>query len=99
VDHRLGVKRFVEKPGSEEVHTSLINAGIYVLEREVLRMLPKGQEVSIEREVYPSFWPWGSCELTFRVHTGGTSGRLAATLRPPTTSSPAQSDAAQSFGK
>ena len=99
VDHRLGVKRFVEEPGSDEVHTSLINAGIYVLEREVLRILPKGQEVSIEREVYPSFWPWGSCGLTSRVHTGGTLGSPAASLQPPTTSSPARSDVAQSFGK
>src|SRR5215203_4539353 len=53
VDHRLWVKRFMEKPGSDEVGTSLVNAGIYVLEREVLEMIPKGREVSIEREVFP----------------------------------------------
>jgi mannose-1-phosphate guanylyltransferase len=53
VDHRLRVKRFVEKPGSDEVQTSLINAGIYVLERQVLNMIPKGREVSIEREIFP----------------------------------------------
>ena len=53
VDHRLQVKRFVEKPGSDEVYTSLINAGIYVLERDVLNMIPKGREVSIEREIFP----------------------------------------------
>ena len=53
VDHRLWVKRFVEKPASDEVRTSLINAGIYVLEREVLEMIPEGREVSIEREVFP----------------------------------------------
>ena len=53
VDHRLWVKRFVEKPISDEVRTSLINAGIYVLEREVLNMIPEGREVSIEREIFP----------------------------------------------
>jgi mannose-1-phosphate guanylyltransferase len=53
VDHRLRVKRFVEKPGSDEVRTSLVNAGIYVLERQVLNMIPKGREVSIEREIFP----------------------------------------------
>jgi NDP-sugar pyrophosphorylase family protein len=42
VDHELRVRRFVEKPGSDEIHTSLINAGIYVLEREVLNMIPEG---------------------------------------------------------
>src|ERR671913_370074 len=53
VHHRLRVKRFVEKPGSEEVHTSLINAGIYVLERQILNMIPTEREVSIEREIFP----------------------------------------------
>jgi mannose-1-phosphate guanylyltransferase len=59
VDHQLQVKRFVEKPGSEEMHTSLINAGIYVLEREVLDIIPKGREVSIEREIFPKLQAMG----------------------------------------
>jgi mannose-1-phosphate guanylyltransferase len=59
VDHRLRVKRFVEKPSSDEVHTSLINAGIYVLERQVLNMIPKGREVSIEREIFPQLQAMG----------------------------------------
>ena len=59
VDHRLRVKRFVEKPGSDEVRTSLINAGIYVFERQVLNMIPKGQEVSIEREIFPQLQAMG----------------------------------------
>jgi mannose-1-phosphate guanylyltransferase len=59
VDHRLRVKRFVEKPGSDEVRTSLINAGIYVLEHQVLNMIPKGREVSIEREIFPQLQDMG----------------------------------------
>jgi mannose-1-phosphate guanylyltransferase len=59
VDHRLGVKRFVEKPGSDEVPTSLINAGIYVLEHQVLNMILKGQEASIEREIFPQLQAMG----------------------------------------
>ena len=59
VDHRLRVMRFVEKPGSDEVRTSLINAGIYVLERQVLNMIPKGREVSIEREIFPQLQSMG----------------------------------------
>jgi mannose-1-phosphate guanylyltransferase len=59
VDHRLQVKRFVEKPGSDEVRTSLINAGIYVLERQVLNMIPTGREVSIEREIFPQLQAMG----------------------------------------
>ncbi len=53
VDHSLKVKRFVEKPAYDEAQSSLINAGIYVLEREVLNMIPPGREVSIEREIFP----------------------------------------------
>ena len=30
-----------------------INAGVYVLEREVLELIPKGQPCSIEREFFP----------------------------------------------
>src|SRR5215216_834030 len=53
VDHDMLVHRFIEKPAADEVTTSLVNAGIYVLEPEVLDMIPTAQEVSIEREVFP----------------------------------------------
>jgi mannose-1-phosphate guanylyltransferase len=53
VDHDMLVHRFLEKPAADEVTTNLVNAGIYVLEPEVLRMIPAGQEVSIEREIFP----------------------------------------------
>jgi NDP-sugar pyrophosphorylase family protein len=47
------VHRFVEKPGWDEVTTNTINAGIYVLERELLDWIPKGQAFSMEREFFP----------------------------------------------
>jgi mannose-1-phosphate guanylyltransferase len=53
VDHDMLVHRFLEKPAADEVTTNLVNAGIYVLEPEVLAMIPAGQEVSIEREIFP----------------------------------------------
>lgn len=59
VDHEMRVKRFVEKPGIDEVHTSLVNAGVYVFEREVLNMIPAGREVSVEREVFPALQGMG----------------------------------------
>jgi mannose-1-phosphate guanylyltransferase len=62
MDHRMLVKRFVEKPGSDGPHTSLINAGVYVLEREVLNMIPEGWEVSIEREVFPELQAMGKLQ-------------------------------------
>jgi NDP-sugar pyrophosphorylase family protein len=47
------VHRFLEKPGWDEVTTNTINAGIYVLERELLELIPKGQPYSMEREFFP----------------------------------------------
>jgi mannose-1-phosphate guanylyltransferase len=59
VDHQLRVERFVEKPRIDEVRTNLINAGIYVLDREVLNIIPDGREVSIEREIFPELQAMG----------------------------------------
>ena len=53
VDHEMLVHRFIEKPAADEVTTNLVNAGVYVLESEVLDMIPAGREVSIEREIFP----------------------------------------------
>jgi mannose-1-phosphate guanylyltransferase len=55
---RLGsdcaVTEFVEKPGPEQIDTNLVNAGAYILERDVLDAMPRaGTNVSIEREVFP----------------------------------------------
>jgi len=47
------VRAFVEKPRPEEIDTNLINAGLYVLEPEVLDLIPEGEPVSIERDVFP----------------------------------------------
>jgi mannose-1-phosphate guanylyltransferase len=47
------VSGFVEKPGPDRIDTNLISAGAYVLEREVLELVPGGRSVSIEREVWP----------------------------------------------
>jgi mannose-1-phosphate guanylyltransferase len=49
------ISEFVEKPGPEQIDTDLINAGAYVVEREVLStMAPKGTNVSMERDVFPA---------------------------------------------
>lgn len=59
VEHDMRVRRFLEKPAADEVTTNLVNAGIYVMEREVLEMIPAGREVSIEREVFPELQAMG----------------------------------------
>jgi mannose-1-phosphate guanylyltransferase len=54
------VETFLEKPRPEEIDTDLINAGLYVLEPEVLELVPEGRAVSIEREVFPALAAEGS---------------------------------------
>jgi mannose-1-phosphate guanylyltransferase len=44
---------FVEKPSSDSIESNLISAGAYVLEREILELVPPERNVSIEREVWP----------------------------------------------
>jgi mannose-1-phosphate guanylyltransferase len=47
------VRDFLEKPSPEQVQSNLISAGAYVLQREVLELVPPDRNVSIEREVWP----------------------------------------------
>jgi mannose-1-phosphate guanylyltransferase len=45
------VREFLEKTG--EHAPGEVNAGMYVLERSVLELIPPGEKVSIERDVFP----------------------------------------------
>jgi mannose-1-phosphate guanylyltransferase len=47
------IRSFVEKPQRNMAPTDEINAGTYLLEREVLDRIPAGRPVSIERETFP----------------------------------------------
>lgn len=47
------VAAFLEKPKPEAIDTNLINAGLYVLEPEVLDLVEPGRRLSIERDVFP----------------------------------------------
>lgn len=47
------VLRFVEKPEKGEAPSNLINAGIYVFEKEVVDYIPAERKVSTEKEVFP----------------------------------------------
>lgn len=47
------ITRFVEKPSARETPGRLVNAGIYLIEPEVLQMIPANRKVSLEREIFP----------------------------------------------
>ena len=56
------VREFVEKPGPDQIDTNLVNAGAYILDRDVLdEMAPAGTNISIEREVFPKLVNRGLC--------------------------------------
>jgi mannose-1-phosphate guanylyltransferase len=97
---RLGddehVREFLEKPGAEHEGPGLINAGVYVLEREVLDMIPAGQNFSIERGVFPklaaagrlfgyesdAYWrDIGTPESYLEAHFDLLEGSVSSTLR------------------
>jgi NDP-sugar pyrophosphorylase family protein len=48
------VRRFLEKPGEDEITCNTINAGIYVLEPDTFDRIPKDTAWSIERSFFPS---------------------------------------------
>ncbi|MDH7517439.1 MAG: NDP-sugar synthase [Candidatus Thermoplasmatota archaeon] len=47
------IVRFVEKPKPEEAPSNFINAGVYLLEPEVLDYIETGRLVSMEKEIFP----------------------------------------------
>lgn len=68
-DSDMRIKKFIEKPKPEEIITDTINAGIYVFQPEVLEEIPKGIEVSIEKETFPQTLEKGK-EIFGYLHYG-----------------------------
>jgi mannose-1-phosphate guanylyltransferase len=62
------VKRFVEKPSWEEVTTNLINAGIYILDREILQDIPTNTPFMFERHLFPGLLAKGVPIYGFPSH-------------------------------
>ena len=54
------VKRFIEKPPLNEATTNWINAGVYILEPEVLKQIPPGQHHMFEKGLFPRLLDIGS---------------------------------------
>jgi mannose-1-phosphate guanylyltransferase len=53
VDAEGRIGGFLEKPKPQDIDTDLINAGAYILDREVLEGIEPGRPVSFEREIFP----------------------------------------------
>jgi mannose-1-phosphate guanylyltransferase/phosphomannomutase len=52
-DDQGRVERFLEKPGWGDVFSDTINTGIYVLEREVIDLIPPGEEFDFSKDLFP----------------------------------------------
>ena len=59
------VQRFVEKPGWDKVTTNMINAGIYILEPEVLAHVPASTHSMFERHLFPLLLEMGEPILSY----------------------------------
>ncbi|MBE0480396.1 MAG: NDP-sugar synthase, partial [Dehalococcoidia bacterium] len=60
IDSTSRVKAFIEKPSRESVTSHLINAGTYVLEPELLDMIPAGVHSMVERGLFPDLVKQGA---------------------------------------
>ena len=47
------IVRFIEKPKEGITKSRVVSAGAYVLEPEILKIVPKEKKFSIERQVFP----------------------------------------------
>jgi mannose-1-phosphate guanylyltransferase len=63
------VLRFVEKPQPDQIRCDTINAGIYILNRTTLDLMPFGVALSIERRFFPDLIARGD-RLQAYVHRG-----------------------------
>lgn len=53
LDDAQRVTRFLEKPAPEDTFSNLVNAGIYVLEPEILEVIPEGEMFDFSKDVFP----------------------------------------------
>jgi mannose-1-phosphate guanylyltransferase len=59
------ISAFVEKPPHGTSPSNDVNAGTYLLEREILDHIPAGRAVSIEREIFPSVISGGNALFAY----------------------------------
>jgi NDP-sugar pyrophosphorylase family protein len=60
LDNSQTIVRFVEKPPRDQIFSNLANAGIYILEPEVLDSIPAGQVYDFGNDVFPKMLADGS---------------------------------------
>ncbi len=55
------ISKFKEKPSAEEAFSNLINAGLYIIEPEVMELVPQGEKYDFSKQLFPDVlsrgWP------------------------------------------
>lgn len=55
------ISRFKEKPSPEEAFSNLVNAGLYIIEPEVMELVPHGEKYDFSKQLFPDVlargWP------------------------------------------
>ena len=55
------IRKFKEKPSPEEAFSNVINAGLYILEPEVMALVPEGEKYDFSKNLFPRLlemgWP------------------------------------------
>jgi mannose-1-phosphate guanylyltransferase len=68
LDSQNRVKGFIEKPSRDKVTSNLINAGIYVMEPEILELIPASVHSMLERGLFPDLVKRGIPFYGYRSH-------------------------------
>ena len=82
-DKQGRITKFLEKPGWSEVFSDTINTGIYVLEPEVLDLIPPGENRDWSKDIFPRMLEEGAplfgCNLSgYWADIGNTDSYLEA---------------------
>ena len=72
LDENDRVTRFLEKPRPDQVFSHWVNAGILVLEREVLDAIPAGVVADFGRDTFPALLGGDSAIFGYRMSEGET---------------------------
>ncbi|BCD62259.1 mannose-1-phosphate guanylyltransferase / phosphomannomutase [Nitratiruptor sp. YY08-26] len=62
------IEKFLEKPSWGEVFSDTINTGIYVIEPEILKYIPKGEPFDFAKDLFPLLMQEGIDLLGYTAH-------------------------------
>jgi NDP-sugar pyrophosphorylase family protein len=61
------ITRFLEKPRPEQIFSHWVNAGIYVLEPQILEMIPSGIVSDFSHDIFPALLAGGEALYGYRL--------------------------------